>query len=117
MGVVLIVEDDLDVREMLVCLFETSGIQTRVARDGAMALLEARRLPRPDVILLDLMMPVMDGWEFRRRQLADRAIATIPVVLVSALSTGHHQGIAAAAVVGKPCDFDQLLAVVQRFAG
>jgi CheY-like chemotaxis protein len=115
MGVVLIVEDDPELREMLVCLLEISGFQTRVARDGAVALMEARRLPHPHVILLDLMMPVMDGWEFRRRQLADHVIATIPVVLVSALSSAHHRDLAAAAVVGKPCDFDHLLAVVRRF--
>ncbi len=116
MGVVLIIEDDWDVREMLICLLETTGLQTRAARDGAIGLVEARRLPHPKVILLDLMMPVMDGWEFRRRQLADHAIATIPIVVVSALSTEHLGEMRAAAVVGKPCDFDRLLAVVQHFA-
>jgi len=61
------------------------------------------------------MMPVMDGWEFRRRQRADPMIADIPVVVLSALSPVHYADLEPAAVVPKPCDFNRLIDVVRRF--
>jgi CheY-like chemotaxis protein len=81
---VLIVEDDNDVREFMGILLQSQGYETSVAANGAEAL---QRLEehRPCVILLDVMMPVMDGWEFRMRQLADPALADIPVVCLTAM--------------------------------
>ena len=70
MACVLIVEDDEDVREFMDILLSSSGYQTATARNGAEAL-EAVRQTHPCLVLLDLMMPVMDGWTFRDRQLAD----------------------------------------------
>ena len=94
---------------------ETQGFQPRAARTGIAALSAARQYPRPAVILLDLMMPIMDGWEFRRRQLADPAIAEIPVVVVSALAAYAGDALRAAAIVQKPCNFDELTSVIRRF--
>ena len=77
--------------------------------------MQARQEPLPRVVLLDLMMPVMDGWEFRRRQLADATIAHIPIIVVSALSPVHYLNLEPAAVIPKPCDFGRLIDVVGRF--
>jgi CheY-like chemotaxis protein len=115
MSVVLVIEDDKNLREMMTHLFDTCGIGIRTASNGLAGLLQARQEPVPSLVLLDLMMPVMDGWEFRRRQLADPAIAGIPIVVVSALSPVHYADLSPAAVVPKPCDFERLINVVRRF--
>src|SRR5689334_24744520 len=69
---VLIVEDDEDLREMMAQLLTLEGFQTATVANGREALEYLHEASAPDVILLDLMMPVMDGWEFRRQQQADR---------------------------------------------
>jgi CheY-like chemotaxis protein len=115
MSVVLLVEDDRELREMMTQLLDSCGISVRTASNGLAALMQARQEPLPRVVLLDLMMPVMDGWEFRRRQLADATIASIPVIVVSALSPVHYLNLEPAAVVPKPCDFNRLIEVVARF--
>ena len=115
MPVVLVIEDDKNLREMMTLLLDTCGIGIRTAPNGLVGLIQARQHPQPSLVLLDLMMPVMDGWEFRRRQLADPSIASIPVAVVSALSPVHYAELAPAAVVPKPCDFEHLIEVVKRF--
>ena len=74
---VLIVEDDPDSRNMLAALLGLHGYRSVVASNGLEAL-EAARKERPGVILLDLMMPVMDGQAFRREQLNDSTLASVP---------------------------------------
>jgi CheY-like chemotaxis protein len=71
----------------------------------------------PSVILLDLMMPVMDGWQFRTEQLRDPALAAIPVILISADGTVREKAAAlsAAAFLRKPIDVEQLLALVRQY--
>ena len=110
-GPVLVVEDDRDVRESLVAVLEDAGYKVISASDGRAALTLLRAGPLPSVILLDLMMPVMDGWEFRQRQSARPALAGIPVVVVTAAY--EPRGIDAADVILKPLDFDLLLRVVR----
>src|SRR5512136_1149583 len=80
---VLVVEDDRDMREALVEVLRLESYLVDAAGDGSQALELARRR-HPDVILLDLMMPVMSGWEFRATQLQDERIAAIPVIVMSA---------------------------------
>ncbi len=111
MGRILIIEDDVDIRESLTQVLEMEGYDVAVACDGCQGLLEARRA-HPDVILLDLMMPVMDGWQFRSEQKRDERIAGIPVVVVSAL--GRRPELDAAAYIPKPCNVDDVLAAVGR---
>ena len=111
MARVLIVEDDLEIRDALAQVLEIEGHEVWCAPNGCAGLLEAR-LHHPDVILLDLMMPVMDGWRFRSEQKLDPSIAAIPVVVVSAL--GARSDIDAVAFLPKPCDVIDLLAVVER---
>ena len=81
---ILVVEDDPDVRRALTELLASEGYEVAATADGGEALQTLRGGLRPAVILLDLMMPNCDGWDFRREQLEDPAFATVPVVLVTA---------------------------------
>ena len=115
---VLIVEDDADLREMMAQLLSLEGFQTRTASNGRDALDYMHQSgDRPDLILLDLMMPVMDGWEFRRHQEQDPAISRIPVVVLSALDPSRAGDLHADAFLKKPLDFDRLLDLVRRHCG
>jgi CheY-like chemotaxis protein len=84
MAVALVVDDDVHIRESLSEYLQEEGFDVRSASHGLEALEVARRGPRPDVIVLDLLMPVMDGWDFRAAQLASPDLADIPVVVISA---------------------------------
>lgn len=115
-GVVLVVDDDADIREMISQALELEGWQVTGAANGEEALRAARQGPRPDVILLDLMMPVMNGWQFMEAQRQDAALATIPVVLISGDERLNEKA-AQARVAGflkKPMDLDELLDTVER---
>lgn len=112
---VLIVEDDADLREMMAQLLLLEGYRTETVANGREALQYLQKGDRPDVILLDLMMPVMDGWEFRRRQLEDPALSRVPVVVLSALDPSRAADLDGAAFLKKPLDFDRLLELVRRF--
>ena len=113
---VLIVEDHPELRRTLTDLLQEAGYAVTSAADGQEALAGLRNAPPPDLILLDLMMPVMDGWEFRRRQRQDGALAAIPVVVISGGETPSHSPgfVDAASYLLKPIDFDVLLATVAR---
>lgn len=82
MPLVLIVDDDARIRALMARLLETSGYSAVEAANGKEALGLMRRR-RPCVILLDLQMPIMDGWEFRRQQLADPELADVPVICIT----------------------------------
>lgn len=113
-GTVLVVEDDLDIREVMRMVLEASGYQVLEAGDGAEALVVARA-HHPRLILLDLMMPGMDGFQFRESQLRDPAIATIPVVIVSGGGAVPQKAaeLGAAGYLIKPTDLQRLLAVLR----
>ena len=83
MPCVLIVEDDDDVREFMELLLSSAGYETMTARDGQEALAQMRQR-MPCLVLLDLQMPRMDGWEFRAEQLQDVKLASVPVICISA---------------------------------
>ncbi len=112
---VLIVEDDGDLRDMMAQLLMLEGFHTTSVANGREALEYLHQGARPDVILLDLMMPVMDGWEFRRRQQADPAVADVPVIILSALDPARASGVEANAFLKKPLDFDRLLSLVRAY--
>lgn len=112
---VLIVEDDADLREMMAQLLLLEGFQTAAVANGREALEYLHRRESPEVILLDLMMPVMDGWEFRRLQQADPALAGVPVIVLSALDQSRTADVTAAAFLKKPLDFDRLLQLVRSY--
>jgi CheY-like chemotaxis protein len=112
---VLIVEDDADLRDMMAQLLSLEGFTAATVSNGREALEYLHKGARPDVILLDLMMPVMDGWEFRRRQQADPAMSDVPVIVLSALDQSRAADVNADAFLKKPLDFDRLLALVRTF--
>jgi CheY-like chemotaxis protein len=112
---VLIVEDDVELRDMMAQLLTLEGFLATTVANGREALDYLGRGDRPDVILLDLMMPVMDGWEFRRKQQSDPALATVPVIVLSALDHRRAAEVDAVAFLKKPLDFDRLLELVRRY--
>jgi CheY-like chemotaxis protein len=118
-GTVLVVEDDSDIRDELADVIEDSNYRTIRAANGAVALQKLRGGPRPCVILLDLMMPVMDGRAFLAEQQSDAALKEIPVVVLSAHIDGARAGtqMSAAAFLKKPIDLAELLSTIARFCG
>ena len=121
-GNVLIVEDDPDTREMLATLLATEGFNAVGAEDGleALHLLRTVRHRAPDVpclVLLDLTMPRLGGPEFRRAQLGDPVVATVPVAIMSGAvdAAERAETLGAVATLVKPVDFDMLLEVVRRY--
>jgi|SRR5579871_744284 len=112
---VLIVEDDADLREMMAQLLAMEGFKSATVANGREALEYLHNgAEKPEVILLDLMMPVMDGWEFRRHQQEDPALADVPVIVLSALDATRAAGVSAQAFLKKPLDFDRLIELVRR---
>lgn len=111
---VLVVDDDLDIREALQDVLGDSGYVVLTARDGIDALEQLRAGASPDVILLDWMMPRCDGLQFRTHQLADATIAAIPVILLTAHANvdSVRAQLAAAAYLAKPVTLDRLLSVL-----
>jgi CheY-like chemotaxis protein len=112
---VLIVEDDADLREMMAQLLTLEGYAAATVSNGREALAYLRDNAAPDVILLDLMMPVMDGWEFRREQQRDAEMAGVPVIILSALDQPRAADVNADAFLKKPLDFDRLLELIRRY--
>ena len=112
---VLIVEDDDDLREMMAQLLSLEGYQAAAVANGQEALEYLRQGTAPDLILLDMMMPVMDGWEFRRRQKSDPSMAEVPVIVLSALDQSRAADVNAQAFLKKPLDFDRLLQLVREY--
>jgi CheY-like chemotaxis protein len=118
-GGVLVVEDDADILRAIVQVLEDEGQTVRAAENGLVALtmLRAPGAIRPCVILLDLMMPVMDGWSFRAEQLRDPALVGIPVIVLTA--DGHAVDKAAlmngANALRKPVELETLLAAVAPY--
>jgi CheY-like chemotaxis protein len=112
---VLIVEDDADLREMMAQLLTMEGFASATASNGREALDYLRHGARPDVILLDLMMPVMDGWEFLREQHRDHDLAGLPVIILSALDPHRAGDTGAAVYLKKPLDFDRLVNLVRQY--
>ena len=114
---VLIIEDDAEIREMLSSLLAEEGFAVSTAPDGRAALDQLRNAARPpELIVLDLMMPTMDGYQFREAQVADPKLRHIPVVVLTALSPGEtaRRAIDAARILHKPIDLTELLDVVER---
>ena len=114
---VLIVEDDDDVREFMQLLVSFAGYDTMTARDGQDALVKMRQR-RPCIVLLDLQMPRMDGWEFRARQMQDLSLSDIPVVCVTAFfdpaQVTRQLGLRC---ISKPADFPAIINAVETTCG
>ena len=112
-GHILIVDDDADLRETLQMLLEPNGFQVATAANGRAALEHLRSGARPGLILLDLMMPQMNGWQFLEVARADASLASIPIVIMTAHKATN---LPFDDILYKPFDLDTLLAVIQRHA-
>ncbi|HET6436424.1 MAG TPA: response regulator [Anaeromyxobacter sp.] len=111
-AVVLLVEDDADIRELMALVLSDEGYAVSTAENGLRGL-ELARERQPALIVLDLMMPVMSGWEFRAHQRADPSLAGVPVIVVSAAAPGSEP-LEVAAYISKPFDFDVLVRTVHQ---
>ena len=109
---VLVVDDCESIREGIVLFLQREGFSAIGASNGAEALQYLESGGRADVILLDLLMPVMDGWTFRRAQLRDPWLADIPVVVMSVLEGRPVTGAYAVEAFRKPTDLKALLKTV-----
>ena len=110
---ILVVEDDHDVRDAMVQVLESEGFTAVAVGDGEEALTQLQGGLNPCVILLDLMMPRMDGWEFMEEH--RRIESCIPIIVVSAYSSAEQlRSAGVVAYLRKPVDIDALLALVRR---
>src|SRR4051794_9030472 len=100
---------------MLGRFLELEGYRVESAANGKLALERLGAGVRPAVILLDLMMPVMDGWQFRQAQVRDSSLARIPVIVVSAAGRERTTQIDADDFLSKPVNLDELLARVTHY--
>ena len=111
---ILVVDDDPDIRESLREVLQDEGYEVNCVSNGREALDYLQTGPRPCVILLDLMMPVMDGWQFRVEQKKVAGIADIPLIVITA--TGKRPVlIDADELVMKPLDLNRLFAAIDRY--
>jgi two-component system cell cycle response regulator DivK len=117
-GCILVVEDQMDNRQILRDLLGNAGYQLVEAENGEEALAAVGRR-RPDLILMDIQLPVMDGYEATRRLKADPATKSIPIIVVTSYALSGDEGKARAAgcdaYVTKPYSPRQLLAKVREF--
>jgi CheY-like chemotaxis protein len=116
---ILVVDDDADLRDSLAQVLLDEGYAVAKAAHGGEALDCLRAGPLPSVILLDLMMPVLNGWQFREAQVRDPELASIPVLVISA-DPSAARAAAELGVTGslsKPLDVGRLLAAIERCAG
>jgi CheY-like chemotaxis protein len=116
---VMVVDDDVEIREVLRRLLQFEGYKVASASNGREAISRLRGPDDPCLILLDLMMPVMNGWQFRLEQRRDPHLAEIPVVVLSAVGNSREKAasLEADGYIDKPIDFDELLETVVRHCG
>jgi CheY-like chemotaxis protein len=115
---ILLVDDDLNIRTVITEILEDEGYRVVSAANGQEALRYLQQQPdAPCLILLDLMMPVMSGWDFRRAQQQDPQLASIPVVVISADNSVQHKAasLAASDYLAKPIDIDLLITTVSQY--
>ena len=116
-GTVLIVDDDLDIRSTIADALEEEGYEVAVAANGREALEKLFEGARPNVILLDMMMPGTDGRAFRMEQLKHPSIASIPIVVFTAYGVPRNTAaeLGAHGFLKKPVRLDELLRCMKRF--
>jgi DNA-binding response OmpR family regulator len=112
---ILVVEDDPDILKLMEAALGGEGYRVVTAEDGAEALAAARR-DRPDLIVLDLMLPRMNALQFRAEQRRDPALASVPIVCLSAMSHARTVALELGTddCLPKPIDFDRLLGVIRK---
>ena len=116
---ILVVDDDAAIRQAIAELLAEEGFEVSCAANGAEALRELESTTVPSLILLDLTMPVMDGWTFRSAQRQDPRLAGIPTIVLTAIHGGDprvFEPLAADAFLPKPFDLERLIATVHRLS-
>lgn len=115
---ILLVDDDEDIREIVALILQGEGYQTIHASDGAEALDLLTHGVRPPLILLDMMMPVLNGADFLRKVKSNLDLADIPVVVMSGDTAARNtaQSLGAAGCLAKPVELDTILDYVHRYA-
>jgi CheY-like chemotaxis protein len=113
-GPILVVEDDLDIRELLAETLEDLGFSAVTASNGLEAARLVRTMPAPpSLILLDLMMPVMDGYAFLEERAKDSLLSSIPVAIITAGHGVDPERLGGTPIVPKPIDLPLLVSVIQ----
>jgi CheY-like chemotaxis protein len=110
---ILIIEDDESIRTMIASVLEIEGYSISAASNGKHAIDIISKGPTPDIILLDMMMPVMNGWDFLDFIRSNAATAKIPIVVVSAYSE-IAKSVKPQAVVPKPVQLKSLLSAIEK---
>lgn len=115
---ILVIEDDNSIRELLVELLETEGYVVSSAMNGLEGLDKLQKEPLPNLILIDLMMPVMDGYSFRTEQLKINEWSKIPTVVMSAEATAKEKmkNLNITALLTKPVELETILQTVATYA-
>ena|SRR5436853_5980345 len=111
---ILIVDDDDELRTVLIATLTAKGYKALVARHGLEALEVLHAGVRPDLILMDLCMPEMDGWQLRQALANEANVAGVPIVVMTAAQSQDPGGLAVVDILAKPFSLDQLLTVVRR---
>lgn len=111
---IMIVDDDLDVREALCEVLDDDGYQVSSALNGADALEQLARGLDPDLIVLDLNMPILDGYGFLEKRATDPVLARIPVIVVSATVDEDRVDALHALSIRKPINLNRLLSEIER---
>jgi signal transduction histidine kinase len=111
---ILLIEDDHDICASMQSILSEEGFRVDTCRDGQEALSRLAGKALPDLIILDLMMPVMDGWQFRIHQKNDPALAHIPVIAISADVSPKAAAVDAAAYLTKPFEHASLMRTIER---
>lgn len=110
---VLVIEDEEDLREMMRDALELNGYSVATAQDGGEALAELSRIEHLCLVILDLLMPGMNGWDFFATMRKRPELASIPVVVHSSAATGAPAGVTR--VLQKPLELNRLLSVVHEY--
>ena len=113
-GVVVVLEDNADTRAALSEILKREGYDVFATADGMEALDRLKIVPRPCVVLLDLHLAGMSGADFYRRQQSDPALASIPVIAVTAAPPDQRVGLGSIPVIRKPIDLDELRFAIDR---
>lgn len=112
---VLLIEDEDDFRESLSALLELKGYAVESAPNGRAALSRLRAGPLPCIVIMDLMMPEMDGWQLRAAMLGDEKLAAVPAIVLSAVGAGEPQTpLQAVARLNKPVDIHELYRLLEE---
>ena len=114
---ILVVDDEPSLVEAISSVLEDEGYSVTSARDGLSALRALHDGLRPCLAIVDLMMPIMSGWELRAAMLADPTLSNIPVAIVSAYARGEMEILRPQAILQKPFELSELVQLADRYCG